>query len=83
MIYIAFTFALALACLATLEFLCMMFLESANRDLKRRVKRLERENQELGSNITALQSQVVVSDPKAPEENEEFWPEYIEDDLKK
>jgi hypothetical protein len=78
MVYVAFTFAFALACLATLEFVCMMTLDSANRALKKRVLRLERANRQLEEHVSTLESQLASADPEdggTPDE----WPEFIED----
>ncbi|HEX8708407.1 MAG TPA: hypothetical protein VF723_09215 [Pyrinomonadaceae bacterium] len=75
MTYLAFIFALALACIAGVEFVCLMVLETGNRQLKRRVAELEGENravrQELEKAEETLQAQA---------EQSEEWPELIDDD---
>jgi hypothetical protein len=78
MVYVAFTFAFALACLATLEFVCMMTLDSANRALKKKVLRLERANGQLEEHVWALESQLASADPGDGGTLDE-WPEFIED----
>lgn len=76
MVYLAFIFALALACLAGMEFVSLMALETRNRQLKQRVGELERENARLNESLREAQmtlEQHVV-------EEEEVWPELIDDD---
>jgi len=75
MIYLAFIFALALACVAGMEFICLMSLETRNRQLKRRVSALENEKvrlSEMLSNAEQMHAQ-------QPEVEEEAWPELIDD----
>jgi len=75
MIYLAFIFALALACVAGMEFICLMSLETRNRQLKRRVSELENEKvrlSEMLSNAEQMHAQ-------QPEVEEEAWPELIDD----
>jgi predicted nucleotidyltransferase len=77
MIYLSFIFALALACIAGMEFISLMALETKNRQLKRRVSELERENAKISESLkeaNALIKQAV------DEEVEEAWPELIDDD---
>jgi hypothetical protein len=73
MVYLAFIFALALACLAGMEFIFLMTLETRNRQLKRRVDELEKESarvrEMLRSSAPALEQQG----------EEEIWPELIDD----
>jgi hypothetical protein len=77
MVYIAFVFALALACLASMEFIYLMFIESANRELKRRVRFLERQNLKLVSELK--EKPLWESREHSAEHTGEAWPEYIED----
>jgi uncharacterized membrane protein YccC len=77
MIYLTFIFALALACLAGMEFVSLMTLETRNRQLKRRVSELERENARISG---SLRSAEVMLAEQQDEENEETWPELIDDD---
>jgi predicted nucleotidyltransferase len=76
MVYLAFIFALALACIAGMEFVSLMALETKNRQLKQRVNELERENARISESLrsaeTMLEQQKV--------EEEEAWPELIDDD---
>jgi ABC-type bacteriocin/lantibiotic exporter with double-glycine peptidase domain len=77
MVYLAFIFALALACLAGMEFISLMALETRNRQLKRRVNELERENARLSESLRDTQ---ILMEPEREEEIEEAWPELIDDD---
>jgi uncharacterized membrane protein YccC len=77
MIYLAFIFALALACVAGMEFVSLMALETRNRQLKRRVEELERENARISE---SLRSAEAVLEQGQPDEDEETWPELIDDD---
>ena len=76
MIYLAFIFALALACIAGMEFVSLMALETRNRQLKRRVNELERENARI---LESLRSAEAIIEQQRTEE-EETWPELIDDD---
>jgi hypothetical protein len=75
MIYLAFIFALALACIAGMEFICLMSLETRNRQLKRRVSALENEN----ANLTRQLSDAEQLRAEQAEMEEEAWPELIDD----
>ncbi|HKR01380.1 MAG TPA: hypothetical protein VJT09_11955 [Pyrinomonadaceae bacterium] len=76
MVYLAFIFALALACIAGMEFVSLMALETRNRQLKRRLEELERQNRRLSANLRNAQLML----EKQTEEDEEVWPELIDDD---
>jgi hypothetical protein len=76
MIYLAFIFALALACVAGMEFVCLMTLETRNRQLKRRVSELERQNGNLNENLRSVKE---LLDQNLQEDDEEAWPELIDD----
>ncbi len=76
MIYLAFIFALALACLAGMEFVSLMALETRNRQLKRRVDELERENATVTENLRSAEALL----EQQHEVDEEAWPEVIDDD---
>ena len=76
MVYLAFIFALALACIAGMEFVSLMALETRNRQLKRRIEELERQNRRLSANLRNAQLML----EKQTEEDEEVWPELIDDD---
>ena len=76
MVYLAFIFALALACVAGMEFISLMTLETKNRQLQRRVAELERENATLAGSLRSAEA--VIEQHEHVEE--EAWPELIDDD---
>jgi len=76
MVYLAFIFALALACVAGMEFISLMTLEAKNRQLQRRLTELERENARLSESLRGAES--VIEQQEQLEE--EAWPELIDDD---
>jgi ABC-type bacteriocin/lantibiotic exporter with double-glycine peptidase domain len=76
MIYLAFIFALALACVAGMEFVCLMTLETRNRQLKQRISELERQNGNLTENLRGVKE---LLDQNLQEDDEEAWPELIDD----
>ncbi len=75
MVYLAFIFAFALACLAAIEFIYLMALETKTRQLKRRVAELERDRAVLTENLRHAES--LLKDAEGPDE--EVWPELIDD----
>ncbi|MDT4952928.1 MAG: hypothetical protein QOJ02_1066 [Acidobacteriota bacterium] len=75
MIYLAFIFALALACVAGMEFVCLMTMETRNRQLKRRISELERQNNNLTEKLQSVESLL----EQQREDDEELWPELIDD----
>jgi uncharacterized membrane protein YciS (DUF1049 family) len=75
MVYLAFIFALALACLAGMEFVFLMTVETKNRQLKRRLEKLENENAKLQESLREAQSLIEHHAPDA----DEVWPELIDD----
>lgn len=75
MTYLAFIFALALACVAGMEFVFLMSLETSNRRLKRRVRELESEKARLSKIVSSMEYQ----QPQQLEDEEEAWPEVIDD----
>jgi len=77
MIYLSFIFALALACIAGMEFISLMALETKNRQLKRRVSELERENAGISERLREANALI---EQTRDEEVEEVWPELIDDD---
>jgi uncharacterized membrane protein YccC len=77
MIYLTFIFALALACIAGMEFVSLMALETRNRQLKRRVDELERENARISESLRSVEAMI---EQQRCEEEEETWPELIDDD---
>ena len=76
MVYLAFIFALALACVAGMEFISLMTLETKNRQLQRRVAELERDNARLAESLRGAEA--VMEQQEQMEE--EAWPELIDDD---
>ena len=76
MVYLAFIFALALACVAGMEFISLMTLEAKNRQLQRRLAELERENARLAESLRSAEA--VIEQHEQLEE--EDWPELIDDD---
>ena len=76
MVYLAFIFALALACVAGMEFISLMTLEAKNRQLQRRLTELERENAKLSESLRSAEA--VIEQQEQLEE--ETWPELIDDD---
>jgi uncharacterized membrane protein YccC len=76
MVYLAFIFALALACIAGMEFVSLMALETRNRQLKQRVNHLERENARISDSLRNAEAML----EQQRVEEEEAWPELIDDD---
>ena len=75
MVYLAFIFALALACVAGMEFIYLMGLETKNRQLKRRIAQLERDNARIKERSREAEEQL----EQQRKEDEESWPELIDD----
>jgi uncharacterized membrane protein YciS (DUF1049 family) len=75
MVYLAFIFALALACLAVLEFIFLMSMETRNRQLQKRLKMLEKEHASLQEKLR----QAEAPGEQQPSDVEEIWPELIDD----
>jgi hypothetical protein len=74
--YVAFIFALALACVAGMEFVYLRFMEAINRQHKRRIHELERQNAELEKELRSIEAAL---EPQG-ETDEEAWPELLDDD---
>lgn len=72
---IAFVFALALACVAGMEYVYLKFFEAQNRQLKKRVRELERGNAQLSGALRRAEE--LLEEYEA--ESEESWPELIDD----
>lgn len=76
MFFVIIILAMTLACVAGVQFFYMMFLESSNRQHKRRIAELERQNAELEQELlhkeALLEQQTQLS--------EESWPEFLDDD---
>lgn len=75
MVYLAFIFALALACLAGMEFVFLMTVETKNRQLKQRLAKLENENASLQRRLSEAQSLI----EQSATDVDEVWPELIDD----
>lgn len=71
-----FIIALTLACVAGFEFFYLMYLESVNRQQKRRIRQLERSLLEASREIESAHA--LLEEIQA--EAEEVWPEVIDDD---
>lgn len=71
-----FIIALTLACIAGFEFFYLMYLETINRQQKRRIRQLERK---LGAVAHELESAEALLE-ELQEQEEELWPEVIDDD---
>lgn len=72
---IAFVFALALACVAGMEYVYLKFFEAQNRQLKKRVRELERGNAQLTGALKRAEELL----EEYEDESEESWPELIDD----
>jgi hypothetical protein len=77
--YVAYIFALTLACVAGMEFVYLKFMEAINRQHKRRISELERRNAELQRELRSIEASLEQQDET---EDEEAWPEFIDDDPK-
>lgn len=75
MILVVFIFALALACVAGMEYVYLKFFEAQNRQLKKRIKELERENAALSGQLQHAEEMLA----EYADESEESWPELIDD----
>ncbi|HVF49043.1 MAG TPA: hypothetical protein VNA19_03080 [Pyrinomonadaceae bacterium] len=75
MFYAVLICALALLCVAAVEFCYMMFLESVVRQHKRRVSELERENAALRLELEETESLL-----QTDETDGELWPEVLDRD---
>jgi uncharacterized membrane protein YccC len=75
MVYLAFIFALALACLAGMEFVFLMTIETRNRQLKRRLRELENENASLQEQLREAEAII----EQQSQDDDEVWPELIDD----
>jgi hypothetical protein len=74
--YVAFIFALALACVAGMEFVYLRFMEAISRQQKRRIAELERRNAELERELRSIETSL----EQEVEADEEVWPELLDDD---
>jgi len=78
--YIAFTFAFGLACVAGLQFIYLIFVESANRELKRRVTTLEASCRLLKTANEQLEAHQCQDAAMTTNEIDDSWPEVIIDE---
>ena len=74
--YVAYIFALTLACVAGMEFVYLRFMEAINRQHKRRISELERRNAELERQLRGIEATL----EQPHETDEELWPELLDDD---
>lgn len=74
--YVAYIFALTLACVAGMEFVYLRFMEAINRQHKRRIAELERRNAELERELRGVE----VALEQQEQADEEAWPELLDDD---
>lgn len=72
---IAFIFALGLACVTGMEYVYLKFFEAQNRQLKKRVRELERGQAELSGALKRAEELLEESEA----DSEESWPELIDD----
>ena len=77
MIYLIFIIALTLVCVAAVGFSYLMFLEGVIRQHKRRIVELERECEALSRRLSETELQL---SQVATEEEDEFWPELVDED---
>ena len=77
MVYLAFIFALALACVAGMEFVSLMVLDTRNRQLKRRLAQLEHENARLSASLSEMLER---EEGESVDDDLEHWPELIDDE---
>lgn len=75
MTLVAFIFALALACVAGMEYVYLKFFEAQNRQLKKRIRELEHERAEISGELQRAEQ--LLEEYKG--EREEAWPELIDD----
>ncbi len=80
MTYIAFTFAFGLVCVAGIQFVYLLFVEVANRELRRRVRTLEARCRLLKNAKEQLESHQCEGAPLTASEIDDSWPEVITDD---
>ena len=74
--YVLLVIALALACVAGIQFIYLLFMEMQSRQLKRRIHELERINLEI---VRDLQSAETLMENLSGVEEDEAWPELVDD----
>lgn len=67
--------ALTMACIAGFEFFYLMYQEAVGRQQKRRIRQLERRLVELARELESAETMLAEL-----QEEEELWPEVIDDD---
>lgn len=72
-----FIIALTLACIAGFEFFYLMYQEAVNRQQKRRIRQLERKLVEIARELEHTEA---LLEETQEEQEEELWPEVIDDD---
>ena len=81
MIYLAFILALALACVAGVQFFYLMFLRMVNHFDKRRVEELEAELRRTQEKLDITSHELQIVEQKlmeSPQPQDEAWPEIID-----
>ncbi len=81
MIYLAFILALALACVAGVQFFYLMFLRMVNHFDKRRVEELEAELRRTQEKLDLTSHELQIIEQKlieSPQQRDEAWPEIID-----
>jgi hypothetical protein len=68
--------ALTMACIAGFEFFYLMYQEAVSRQQKRRIRQLERKLVELAHELESAEAMLA----EVQEQEEELWPEVIDDD---
>lgn len=74
--YVVLTVALALACVAGIQFIYLLFMEAQSRQLKRRIQQLEKINLEMIGDLQRAETRL--ENLSATDEGE-AWPEFIDD----
>lgn len=75
MFYVALVLALALACVAGVQYFYLLFLEGRIRQQRRRICELEREVEALSAELRAEEE----PPPEGGERDGESWPELIDE----
>ena len=74
--YVVLTVALALACVAGIQFIYLLFMEMQSRQLKRRIHELEKINLEI---MRDLQRTETLFETLSATDEGEAWPEFVDD----
>lgn len=79
-VYLAIIIALSLACVAGMQFFYLMFLQTANRQDKRRIRELEEKLRRTHMELDATRRELDDARQQLdePRERDETWPEIID-----